>query len=440
MKRILSLIITLCLLLSTLTACKDKDGKDNQTGAGTDDSKVGAGACSYATSRDIEDRNLRFVKMTVKNHGSIVLLLDATTAPITVENFMMLVNKGFYNGLTFHRILDNFMIQGGDPKANGTGGNTDEKGNEINITGEFSANGISNDIKHLRGVISMARSNAMNSASSQFFICNADAPHLDGSYASFGYVLAGLDVVDSITKEGIKYTSTAENGAISDKKNQPVITSIVEMTRAEAEEYIPTPEPKPEHCSYFTTRSTEGRDIKYVKMTVQDHGDIILLLDATTAPITVANFLDLVNKNFYNGLTFHRIMNDFMIQGGDPNANGTGGNTDENGDKITITGEFSQNGINNDIKHYRGVISMARGTDKDSASSQFFICNADYTYLDGSYAAFGYVISGLSVVDSITKAGVKHAGYNGTISDKTKQPVITSIVEITKDMALSYVQ
>ncbi len=431
MKRILSLIITLCFLLSTLTACKDKDGKDNQTGANADDAKVGTGACSYAKDRDIEDHNLRFVKMTVKNHGSIVLLLDATTAPITVENFMTLVNKGFYNGLTFHRILSNFMIQGGDPKADGTGGNTDEKGNEINIKGEFSANGVYNDIKHLRGVISMARGGYSNdSASSQFFICNATYPSLDGQYAAFGYVLAGLDVVDSITEEGMKYTSAAENGAISNKNNQPVITSIVEITRAEAEQYIPTPEPKPEYCSYFTTRSTEGRDVKYVKMTVQDHGDVILLLDATTAPITVANFMKLVNQNFYNGLTFHRIMNDFMIQGGAPK-----GDAPE-----TITGEFSANGISNDIKHLRGVISMARSNDVNSASSQFFICNTDYTYLDGSYAAFGYVISGLSVIDSITKEGVKHAGYNGMISDATKQPVIVSIVEITKDMALSYVK
>ena len=171
MKRILSLILTLCLLTCSLTACK----KDKNDGPNKDDTKVGIGACEYATSRDTEGRDLKFVKMTVKNHGSIVLLLDATSAPITVENFMMLVNKGFYNGLTFHRILENFMIQGGDPDADGTGGNKDENGKEVNIKGEFSANGVYyNDIKHLRGVISMARGGYSNdSASSQFFICNA---------------------------------------------------------------------------------------------------------------------------------------------------------------------------------------------------------------------------------------------------------------------------
>ena len=159
----------------------------------------------------------KYVKITVEGHGDIILELDPKTAPITVDNFLMLVNDGFYDGLTFHRILENFMIQGGDPKADGTGGNTDKNGKEINIKGEFSANDIQNDISHKRGVISMARSNDYDSASSQFFICNADYPSLDGQYAAFGHVIAGMDVVDSITEEGMKYTSAAQNGAISDK-------------------------------------------------------------------------------------------------------------------------------------------------------------------------------------------------------------------------------
>ena len=182
-----------------------------------------------------------YVKITVEGHGDIILELDAKTAPITVENFLMLVNDGFYDGLTFHRIIENFMIQGGDPLANGTGGNTDENGKEINIKGEFSNNGVKNDISHKRGVISMARSgnqynpaSAYNTASSQFFICNADAPHLDGDYAAFGWVIAGMDVVDSITAEGIKHAS---NGVINDKSKQPVITSITEISKKEAMKY-----------------------------------------------------------------------------------------------------------------------------------------------------------------------------------------------------------
>lgn len=150
-------------------------------------------------------------------------------------------------------------------------------------------------------------------------------------------------------------------------------------------------------CVYAKERDIEGRDISYVEIKVKGFGEIVVLLDATTAPVTVANFLKLVNEGFYDGLKFHRIIKDFMIQGGDPNGDGSGGSSE------TIKGEFSSNGYENDIKHKRGVISMARSNDKDSASSQFFICNADAENLDGNYAAFGYVVKGMSVVDKITK-------------------------------------
>ncbi len=176
----------------------------------------------------LSNKDTRYVKMTVKDHGEIILKLDAKTAPITVNNFMNLVNDGFYDGLTFHRIMENFMIQGGDPEGTGGGGS------KKTIKGEFSANGVTNNISHKRGVISMARSNAYDSASSQFFICNADSPHLDGNYAAFGYVISGMDVVDSITTEGVKYTY---NGVIYDKSKQPVITSIVEISKKEAMSY-----------------------------------------------------------------------------------------------------------------------------------------------------------------------------------------------------------
>ena len=128
----------------------------------------------------------------MENGGKIELELYPEIAPITVENFTNLVKEGFYDGLTFHRIIPGFMIQGGDPLGNGMGGS------EKNIRGEFAMNGFKNDLKHKRGVISMARSYDPNSASSQFFIMHADAPHLDGSYAAFGRVVNGMDVVDEI--------------------------------------------------------------------------------------------------------------------------------------------------------------------------------------------------------------------------------------------------
>ena len=129
--------------------------------------------------------------------GVISVELDGDTAPITVQNFMDLANEGFYDGLTFHRIIDGFMIQGGDPNHNGTGGS------EKTIKGEFSANGVENNISHTRGTISMARSSDMDSASSQFFIVQTDSTSLDGQYAGFGHVTSGMEIVDQICKDAV---------------------------------------------------------------------------------------------------------------------------------------------------------------------------------------------------------------------------------------------
>ena len=132
--------------------------------------------------------------------GKIELELYPETAPKTVENFLKLVNEGFYDGLTFHRVIPGFMIQGGDPLGNGMGGSKNP------IVGEFSSNGFNNPLKHTRGVISMARTNDPNSASSQFFIMHEDSPFLDGKYAAFGKVVSGIDVVDEIASIPTDYS------------------------------------------------------------------------------------------------------------------------------------------------------------------------------------------------------------------------------------------
>ena len=160
--------------------------------------------------------------------------------------------------------------------------------------------------------------------------------------------------------------------------------------------------------------------LRRAEITVKDYGTIKLELDEGTAPITVANFIKLANDGFYNGLTFHRIMDGFMIQGGDPDGNGTGGAKDK------IKGEFAKNGVDNPISHVKGVISMARSNDPDSASSQFFITVADSTFLDGSYAAFGRVTEGMEIAEQIAK-DAKPVDNNGTIPPD-QQPVIESIV------------
>ena len=165
--------------------------------------------------------------------------------------------------------------------------------------------------------------------------------------------------------------------------------------------------------------SQELTGIHHADISIRDYGDIKVELDADTAPITVTNFVKLAQEGFYDGLTFWRIIDGFMMQGGDPKGNGTGGSGE------TIKGEFSSNGVKNDISHVRGIISMARSTDPDSASSQFFIVQSDSTFLDGDYAAVGKVTEGMDIVDEICK-NANPTDDNGTIK-ADEQPVIDSI-------------
>ena len=186
----------------------------------------------------------------------------------------------------------------------------------------------------------------------------------------------------------------------------PVFTSFAEEKSTEPEETV-----------LDVSEPLSGTH--HVDLVLEDYGTISLELDADTAPITVTNFIKLAQEGFYDGLTFHRIIKDFMMQGGDPAGNGTGG-SDEN-----IKGEFSDNGVENDISHERGVISMARSQDPDSASSQFFIVHQDSTFLDGQYAAFGHVTDGMDIVDEICD-NAKPINSNGLI-DTPDRPVIETV-------------
>ena len=201
MKR--TLIILLAVLLALTTAGCGSSGKSENISSPAAES-VPAGGIHHA-------------EITVKDYGTITVELNGDVAPITVDTFMNLAKSGFYNGLTFHRIIDGFMIQGGDPTGTGSGGSKDR------IKGEFSSNGVNNPISHVKGVISMARSQDPNSASSQFFITVADATYLDGSYAAFGTVTGGMEVAEKIASDA---KPTDNNGTIP-AKQQPVIESIV---------------------------------------------------------------------------------------------------------------------------------------------------------------------------------------------------------------------
>lgn len=180
--------------------------QDNNVNQGSNDEK----------ENNMYSTGTHHAEMVIKDYGTVKMELYADIAPITVANFAKLVNKGFYNGLTFHRIISGFMIQGGDPLGNGTGGSDEE------IKGEFALNGVENSISHTRGTISMARASAYNSASSQFFIMHQDYKGLDGAYAAFGKVTEGMEIVDKICEDVVPVDN---NGTVL-KSKQPVIESI----------------------------------------------------------------------------------------------------------------------------------------------------------------------------------------------------------------------
>ena len=223
---------------------------------------------------------------------------------------------------------------------------------------------------------------------------------------------------DGSDSEDAKTVQDGQTGQAAAEEEDTSEEEIVEVEDVDAEET--SAEETSEDAQEVTLDVSEPLTGKHhVEIEVKDYGTIDVELDADTAPITVTNFIKLAQEDFYDGLTFHRIMDGFMIQGGDPNGDGTGG-SDE-----TITGEFESNGVENDISHVRGVISMARSSDPDSASSQFFIVQTDSTFLDGDYAAFGEVTEGMDIVDAICK-DANPTDDNGTIPAE-EQPVIETI-------------
>ncbi len=200
------------IIISAVGSQKASAGSNNSSNAQTEASGENADAITSA-----EDINItHYAAIDIKDYGTITVALDETAAPETVKNFVSLAESGFYDGLTFHRIIDGFMMQGGDPDGNGTGGS------DKTIKGEFAENGFENNLSHTKGAISMARSADFNSASSQFFIVDEDSTFLDGSYAAFGYVTEGQEIVDKICKDA---KPSDDNGTIK-AEDQPVINSI----------------------------------------------------------------------------------------------------------------------------------------------------------------------------------------------------------------------
>lgn len=245
MKKWMCVCVTAMLAVSALAGCSGRSGSSDaaaqttkagmetrteadtkadtkaetkgQAGTGETSDPEGQAGDGWISSEDLQAAaGEHHVKITVRDYGTISVTLDGDKAPITVANYLKLAKDGFYDGLTFHRIIDGFMIQGGDPLGTGLGGSDEE------IKGEFASNGVENPLSHTRGAISMARSQIKDSASSQFFIVHEDSTFLDGDYACFGYVTEGMEVVDAICKD----TKVEDNNGSVAKANQPVIESI----------------------------------------------------------------------------------------------------------------------------------------------------------------------------------------------------------------------
>ncbi len=212
------LAVILITTFSKRTESTSGDGSDTATPTVADNAGGAHAPGSYSSATISGKHN---VQIDIQDFGTIKLELDADAAPITVANFLNLAESGFYDGLTFHRIISGFMMQGGDPEGSGMGGS------DVEIKGEFSANGVENNLSHTRGAISMARNGYnMDSASSQFFIVHDDSAvySLDGQYACFGYVTEGLDVVDAVCEYSDSVVIDG-NGTVP-AENQPIITSI----------------------------------------------------------------------------------------------------------------------------------------------------------------------------------------------------------------------
>ena len=294
----------------------------------------------------------------------------ATNAPKHVEHFMKLARQGYYDGSAFHRVVKYGIIQGGDPllKNPKTPKSLWGSGGLNLLAGEFNA------LKHERGVVSTVRiPDKPNSDGSQFFVCISPQAVLDGQFSSFGLVTEGMDVVEKISQQ------PAGEGGITEK---PIRILKITLDKKKFEPFL-------------NASVEEMRKTVTLKTTL---GSLKIKMEPDWAPNNVRNFLKLTATGWYNGTSFHRIVKDFVVQGGMENTRA--GVQAHIGDRWVrpVKGEFS-----GDAKHLRGVISMARGNNPDSATTSFFLMLAPSPHLDGQYSAFGRVVEGIEILEAFEK-------------------------------------
>jgi len=294
-------------------------------------------------------------------------------APKHVEHFLALARQGYYDGSAFHRVVQYGIIQGGDPllkdpktqrKMWGTGGLNQ-------LPAEFS------DLKHDRGVVStVSVPDKPDSDGAQFFICIVPQPSLDGKFSSFGRVTEGMDVVEKISQSPVAADGLAE---------KPVRIVKVTIEKKKVQPFLNAP-------------IDELRKTVSMKTTL---GTIRIQMEPDWAPEHVRNFLVLVSTGWYNGTALHRLVKGFVVQGGMGNTRPNGAAHPADRWVHTLKGEFRP-----DVKHVRGIVSMARGDDPDSASTSFFLMLGDAPHLDGKYTAFGRIVDGMDVLEAFEKEEV----------------------------------
>jgi cyclophilin family peptidyl-prolyl cis-trans isomerase len=295
-------------------------------------------------------------------------------APKHVEQFIRLAKQGFYNGSAFHRVVANGIIQGGDPLLK------DPK-TPKNLWGTGALNMLPDevsDLKHERGVVSAVRiPDKPDSGGAQFFVCVFPQPTLDAKFSAFGRVTEGMDVVEKISR-----VPAGDNGFT----DTPVRIQSVTIEKKK------TP-------PFADATLEELRRTVTMKTTL---GTIKIRMEPDWAPNHVRNFLMLTETGWYNGTAFHRLVKGFVVQGGMGDARASGPTHPADRWVHSLKGEFRS-----DVKHTRGIVSMARGDDPDSANTSFFFLLGDAPHLDGKYSAFGRIVEGLDVLDAFEKEDVE---------------------------------
>lgn len=448
------LAIALCGIMATasFTACGDKNGSDaDNSDSVSDVVKENVEIMNFTAPQNGDT----IIEMNIRDYGTVKIRLFPEYAETGVENFVKLVESGYYDGLTFHRVISDFMIQGGDPNGNGTGGSS--------IWGGQFDGGTDPHLIHVSGAIAYANSNGTDTNGSQFYIVTGTdvtdedltmyeqyygmsftenqkaaykqaggTPFLDGSYTVFGQVFDGLDIIYKI-----QYVATDA----SDKPlGDGVIIDSVKVSKYNGEElkwylsdYSDYEDPKNAEPVNFSDIK-EGEEIAV--MDIEGYGTVKLRFFPEYAPEAVENFVQHAKDGYYDGLTFHRIIEDFMIQGGDPKGDGTGGES--------VWGEKFDGGTYYDLIHAAGAIAYANSGSTATNGSQFYIVTGEVydddglanfgnafrdsvkdiyktvggtPFLDGGYTVFGQVFDGLDVIFKVQSVEVDAANNSRPLKD-----------------------